>query len=147
MTTSHPLERHHPVGDHLVELGHDRLDSLRPVCDLDHDREVLREPQDARGVQVRVRAEPLDPPQDRRAGHPFLSEHLDDRLVERLPAVLVGLADEDSQQLALALELHSVLPIARPANAASMPSATIPTEFTRARPTAPSSASLTLSYA
>ena len=42
--------------------------------------------------------------------------------------------DEDPEQLALALELHSVLPSCEPV-AASRPRATMPTEFSRARRT------------
>ena len=57
-------------------------------------------------------------------------QRLDDRLVERLATVLVGLADEDLKELPLALKLHSVLPSASPTKAANIPSATIPTEFT-----------------
>ena len=39
---------------------------------------------------------------------------LDDRLVQRLPVPRVGLADEEAQQLAFALELHSALPVTTP---------------------------------
>jgi hypothetical protein len=85
---------------------------------LDHDRQVLGEPQDAGGVQSGGCAEALDPPQHGGTGEAFLPQHLDDRLIQRLATVLVGLADEDPQQLALALELPSVLPRARPMTAA-----------------------------
>ena len=90
-------------------------------------------------------AEALDPAQHRGAGEPVLAQQLDDRLVERLRAVLVGLADEDPQQLALALDLHMVLPTARPANAATRPSVIIPKTLAAVSSQAESSASRTLS--
>ena len=55
-------------------------------------------------------AEALDAADHGRTGEPLGAHPLDDRLVERLAPCTVGLADEDPQQLALALELHTLLP-------------------------------------
>jgi hypothetical protein len=59
-------------------------------------------------------AEALDAADHGRAGEPLLAHALDDRLVERFAVPRVGLPDEESQQLALAFELHSALPATTP---------------------------------
>jgi hypothetical protein len=110
------LDRDEPLGDHLVEHGDDRVDALRSVDHLDHHREVLREAEDARGVQMRVCAEPLDPAHHGRAREPELPDTLDDGLVERPAVPGVGLPDEDPEQLPFALEpRHSALASTVPA--------------------------------
>ena len=65
-------------------------------------------------MQAGVGAESLDAAQNGRTGEAFLANALDDRLVQRLPVPRVGLADEEAQQLAFALELHSALPTTTP---------------------------------
>jgi hypothetical protein len=110
----HLLEREHPFADHLVEDRHHAVDLLRRVDDLDHDGEILGEPQDPRGMEPRVRAEPLDPSQDGRPRQPLLAHALDDRLVERLAVPSVGLPDEKAQKLAFSFELHSALAATTP---------------------------------
>ena len=78
--------------------------------------QVLAEPEDARRMDAGVRAEALDPAQHGRAGEPFLADPDGHRLVEREPEPRVGLADEDSQQLALTLDLQQIaLPATTPA--------------------------------
>ena len=96
------LDGEHALGDHRVERREDGVDAFGAVGDLDDDRQVLGEAQDAVGVQAAVGSEALDPAQDRGAGQPVLAQGLDDRLVQRLVTVVVGLADEDPQQLAVA---------------------------------------------
>ena len=60
---------------------------------------------------MRAGAVALDPAGDGRAGEALLADALDDRLVERLPVPGVGLADEDPDELAVALEAgHTARP-------------------------------------
>jgi hypothetical protein len=75
------VDGQHSLGDHLVEHRHHAVDLLRRVDDLDHCRQVLRQPQDPRRVEVRVCPEALDAADHRCAGEPFPAHALDDRLV------------------------------------------------------------------
>ena len=104
----------HPFLHHLVEQRDDAVDVLGGVDDLDHDRQVLGQPQDARRVQAGIGAETLDAAQDGRAGEALLANALDDCLVQGLAVPRVRLADEEPQELALTLELHSALPVMTP---------------------------------
>src|SRR5678809_611462 len=62
-----PLQGDHAVPHHLVQEWQDGLDLLRGVHDLDHDRQVLAEAQDLRGVDAALGAEPHHPAKNRRA--------------------------------------------------------------------------------
>src|SRR5437588_6173630 len=84
--------------------------------------------------------ESLDAAEHRRAGHPFLTNALDDRLVQGLAVPRVGLADVDPEQLAATSEIHSALPAHVPAYTASSPAPMLASTFTVASNTAPSSA-------
>lgn len=86
------LEGDEAVGHHLVELGEDGAHLVVGVDRLDEDRQVLRQAEDPRGVQVLLGPEALDATQDRRAGQPPLPEALDDRLVEGLALPPIALA-------------------------------------------------------
>ena len=68
----------HPFLHHLVEQRDDAVDVLGGVDDLDHDRQVLGQPQDARRVQAGIGAETLDAAQDGRAGEALLANALDE---------------------------------------------------------------------
>ena len=66
-------------------------------------------------MEMGVGAEALDPAHDGRARHPALAEERDDRLVERLAVVVVGLADVDPDEQRRALDAHQIArPMARP---------------------------------
>ena len=66
-------------------------------------------------MDPRVRAEALDPADHGRARQALLAHAGDDRLVQRTAVPRVGLADEDAEQLALALHPHQIaLPAATP---------------------------------
>jgi hypothetical protein len=64
----HLVDGHQPVGDHLVELRQERVDPFGGVDDDDHHRQVLRQRQQPRGVQLTGGSEPLHAPIHRRAG-------------------------------------------------------------------------------
>src|SRR5262249_56847010 len=82
------------------------VERLLAVDDLDQDREILGEAEDARGVDPAVGPEALEAAEDRGAGQALLARLLHHRLVERHPLIAVGVADEDPDQDAFALELH-----------------------------------------
>src|SRR3990170_5602329 len=142
----HPLEGDQPTRHHRVELGEDSPHALLDIHDLDQDREVLREPEDPRSVDVLLRPEALDPPKDRGAGQPTVAKEVDDCLVEWTALPRIRLTDVDAGQQACPLDLHaSALPIVKPTNTVTSPSATDPNAFRAASPTAPSSQSRQLS--
>ena len=91
---------------HLVEHGQEGLDLLLAVHDLDHQRQVHREPEDFGGVQAAGLAEAHRPAQDRGAGQVQLARLQDDGFVERLVFPAVAFADEDSQQNRFVWNLH-----------------------------------------
>src|SRR5437899_12708560 len=73
------------------------------VDDLAHEREILREPQDVRGVDDRIGAEPGDAFEDGRARQPSRAEKLEQRRMERAVAGSIRLSDEDAHQDLLAV--------------------------------------------
>src|SRR5438477_4628018 len=100
------LEGHQSLADHGVEVRQEGLDPLGRVDDLDHHRQVLREPEDLGRMDAAVRAEAERAAEDRGAGHAAPARVLDDDLVERASVMLVALADEDAEQLGLGGKLH-----------------------------------------
>lgn len=140
------FERDQPVGDHRVELREDRAQAVLLVDDLDEHRQVGRERQDPRRMQMLLRPEALDTPDNRRAGDAALAEELDDRVIERPAVPLVRLADVDPGEQARALDLHpTALPNARPTTTATSPRRMLAARLTAASIGAPSSTSRQLS--
>jgi hypothetical protein len=87
------LDGHHPVAHHRIERREDAIDVLLGVHDLDHDREVLAEPEDARRVEMGARTVALDTPEDGRPSQSFPANAFDDRLEERgfpSPSILIA---------------------------------------------------------
>jgi len=98
--------------DEFLQLRDERVDPLGGVDDRDHDREVVRQREDAGGVHVVRRAEPLDAAQHRRTGEAGSVSALDDLGGERRAAVVVAFADEDGETALRAFKLHGVnLPV------------------------------------
>src|SRR5207245_3051379 len=116
----------------------DGVDALLAVDHLDHQREILRQSEDAGGVEVALGTEALDGAQHRRPGDALLAQAPHDGLVQRLAVPRVGLADEDPQQLALALELHTALPTTTPTHTPRRPPPTDSPTLSRPSPKAPS---------
>lgn len=72
---------------------------------------------------------PVDPTDHGRSGGTLLAQAAHDDLIERLAVPGVALPDEDSQQLAVPLDLHMTLPTAMPIPTAPMPATTEPATF------------------
>src|SRR5262249_35241714 len=94
------LERDQPIADHLLEVGHEGLNLVRRVHDLDDDWQILRELQQLCGVDAAVRAEAHESLHDGGAGQPALARFEHDRFIERLAVPAIRLAAEVPQQLA-----------------------------------------------
>src|SRR5262249_12737200 len=87
-----------------------RVQMLLGIDDLDDQREVCGELQDAGGVQDRIRAKASHAAQDGGAGQMLRPEQLDQRGVERSPLPLVAFADEDPPDDLLALDPSHAYP-------------------------------------
>jgi hypothetical protein len=90
-----------PLASDGLDRCEERIDLVRAVDDLDHERQILGEAQDLGRVQMARMAEAH---RDGRAGKAHLARFQHDRLVERLTASLVVLADEDAEQRRVACE-------------------------------------------
>src|SRR5579875_581838 len=112
----HLLERNQPAANHFVQPGKHLFYPLSVLNGLNNNRQVLREAQDVSGVIEAAAAAagpiPSHSAQNRNAGKPFASEHLYDRLIQRLVFPSIRLADMDPHQGLFTFEslvLHSVL--------------------------------------
>src|SRR4029077_18002376 len=108
-----------PIADHLDLLGgdqraahhapdgrHEPVDRILVFDDLDHQRQILREAQHLGRVQTARMAEAHRSAQNGRAGEAHFARLEHDRLVKRLTARLVVLADEDAEQHGVPGERH-----------------------------------------
>jgi hypothetical protein len=93
-----------PLANDGLDRCEERIDLVRAVDDLDHERQILGEAQDLGRVQMARMAEAHRSAQDGRAGKAHLARFQHDRLVEWLTASLVVLADEDAEQRRVACE-------------------------------------------
>jgi aspartate-semialdehyde dehydrogenase len=124
-----PSAPEHPI---VVRDEADRPQPLLGVDDLDEHRQILGEPEQARGVEVCLRAEARVPADDGGAGDPPLAEQVEDRAMERTTAVLIALADIDAGQKPGPLDLHATaLPRSRPTTTTTTPRAIEPKRFAR----------------
>src|ERR1700719_3605082 len=98
------LQSDESTTDHFVQLRKNLLDLLFRVDAFDDDRKVERQLEESRRMNATARAEAHDSPGNRRAGVVALSEQLHYCPVQRLPLVLVPLADVDSHQHPLTLQ-------------------------------------------
>jgi hypothetical protein len=81
------------IPDHLVQSGQYLFDFLGGLDEFDNDGKIFREPQDARGVHVVVRAKTGDPTDDIGSRDAVLEQKFEDRCVESLTVILVVLTD------------------------------------------------------
>src|SRR4029450_7788360 len=102
---AHLLHRDETAPHEAVHFRQHRLEVLPGVDALDHERQILGQPQDVRRVDHGIRAESGDAPHDGRAGEASGPEQLDERGEERPPAGTVGLPDEHAHQDLLAVDL------------------------------------------
>src|SRR6185437_4833515 len=134
----HLLDGDEAAAHHAVEQRQEGVDSLLPVDDLDHHRQILAEPEHLGGMQPARMAEAHRPAQNRGAGQVLLARLQHDRLVERQMLMMVILADEDAQQHGVAGNLHSYppeknAPRAKPAQTARRHSRTEATMLPKTR--------------
>jgi uncharacterized protein YecE (DUF72 family) len=101
---AHALDRDEPAAHHLVQDRHQAVDPLLRIDDLDDDRQVAGEVEDAHRVDDASRPEPLHAAEHRDPGEALLSEPLHERAVEGPVVPLVRLAHEDAGQNLLAIE-------------------------------------------
>jgi hypothetical protein len=69
-------------------------------------REVLREPQDLRGMDPAVSSEAEVAPQGRRPCQVMFPRLLDDRFIEGLVVIVVAVPEEDPRQLCVLRKMH-----------------------------------------
>ncbi len=93
-----------PAAHHPVHLRQHAFEMRLRVHDLDDEREVGREPEEARLVDDRIGPEAGDAPQHRRAGQALRAEQLEQRHGERAPLPAIRLADEDPHEHLLAFD-------------------------------------------
>jgi hypothetical protein len=104
------FERDKALLHEIVEQRNKRANLLLGVHDLDQDRQVRREIENARRMHDRMTAETLDAFKDGCSGKSLFARGFDDRGVKRLRTATIAFADEDAQQLSAAWELNEVLP-------------------------------------
>src|SRR5262245_32526020 len=95
------VEGDQTVDVQVVEVRQEPADPLTRVHDHDQDGQVVTEAEEVRGVNDRVRAEPLDPPEHAGAGKPSLVRPMDDLAVQGTTVPGVALPDHhrEAQQV------------------------------------------------
>lgn len=83
---------------------------------------------------MRMRAETLEPTNDRRSGQAGFAGATNDRFIERPPFPAVGLTDEDPKKLTFALILQRILPNTTPTYNARSPAVRLPSALAKASP-------------
>jgi hypothetical protein len=90
--------------DHLVKDGDQTIDVCLIVNDLDHDRQVCGQLDQAGRVNDTVRAKPCDAMHDSRTGKSLSPETLQERSRQRRVVPLVGFAEKDANEELIAVE-------------------------------------------
>lgn len=92
------------AADHLVELRQDALDSLSEFDNFDHDRQVLRQPEDFVGVVNARRTVSADAAENGCAAELLPAKQLDDGFLKRFTVPAVGFSNVNTHERAFALE-------------------------------------------
>jgi len=102
----HVLHRDHSLRDHRFQVRQQDLDLLLSVNDLDHYWQVRGHLQEPGLVDHAAGPKPLAAPEHSRPTEAQVADLLNNRLIERLVLVLVGLANEDAKEDAVLVDLH-----------------------------------------
>src|SRR5207249_10026257 len=143
-----------PFSNHAFQRGQQRLDPFREVHDVDANRQVLAQFQEAGRVQLVTGPVAFDAAGHAGARDALLLTHLDDGRVQRPPAPLIGAVYVDHHQLGINFDFHgttyllentrptSVTPRSTPTN----PAKTLPQTLANAYHQLPSRTSLKVSH-
>src|SRR5712664_2432597 len=109
----HFLERHQSATHHFFERRQESINLFLLIHDFDDYRQVIREPQDLRGVQLALPAEAHRSTKHGAPGKLHFARFQHDGLIERTSAEFVVLAGEYPQQDSFFRHFHFQLPLKR----------------------------------